>query len=399
VLVVNHLLESGHQEEMSRLHAAGVDTVVLPTEGIPTLSGTRDLHAGKDSRYERLARFCVWNEPMKRRMVELGVMPEGRVRVIGVPRFDFYHPPLSSTLATRRDLCVRLGLDPARPVLVWATNFCAVSASDRDPGFYARDWLKHGLDRVLGPVEAWVEADRKTRDTTAAAITRLLAEEPAYQLVIKPHPADDLAWFEAFAASLPAGRAAVLQEAYIWDVLPGADALLKRSCTTGVEAWIRGQHTVELMLEPANRYFSPEHASGSHAARTFDELRATVRAILDGAPVPEEMRAARERFIATWCYRNDGRSTERFLDIIDELDRERQAASRRPDRSVPAPSPKRMWRYRLLSADDYRLHDLRLYGLRGRRDAQGRSDKWYRERDGARWRERLRPLVEPVAIA
>ncbi|MBA3936544.1 MAG: hypothetical protein H0X38_03705 [Planctomycetes bacterium] len=401
VLIVNHVLDVESQRQAKLLAAAGTDTVVLPTEGILALQGARDLHAGVGGDYAGVARFCVWNEPMRERMLEHRVMPSERIAVIGCPRFDFYQPPVSSVVPDRRQAAARFQVDPARPTVLWATNFCAASQFTRNPEFHRQDWAKLGLSRVFGDCDQHGLADLRCRDQSAAVMRDFVERNPEVQLVVKPHPADDLTFFQAFVASCPAGRVTLVKTAYIWEVLPLADVLVKRSCTTGMEAWMRGLPTIELQPDPRRNYYCPEHASGSHLVESGEQLTERVRAVLAGEPLPAGLAEARERFIARWCYRNDGRSTGRFLDVLDALAEERRQAGRKPiTAGRPAPFGwRRKLRSRLLMAGDYWLHDRRLYGWFGRMDHQGRMDKWFTYRAAAAWRARLAGIQSHDAAA
>src|SRR4051794_1112623 len=82
-------------------------------------------------------RVIVWNESMAREAVELhGVEPE-RIVVTGAQPFDrwFGRRPAS----TREEFCRRVGLDPARPYVLFVgstTNVADSSAEDR----FVREW-------------------------------------------------------------------------------------------------------------------------------------------------------------------------------------------------------------------------------------------------------------------
>jgi surface carbohydrate biosynthesis protein len=394
VVVVNHLLESSAVAEARLLAEVGVATVVLPTEGIPTLSGTRDLHAGAGQDYSGVARFCVWNEAMRNRMIANRVMPAERIPVIGVPRFDLYYPPASGILPDRATACRRFGLDPNRPVLLWATNFAQAAVWERDPAFSRRDWEKLGLHTVLGDCGDFARGDLACRAASFAAIRTVLERHPEWQVLVKLHPSENVAWFRSRMAELPAGRSALADAAYIWEVLPAADVLVKRSCTTGAEAWIRGLPTIELQPLPERVYYSAEHASGSGLASNADELDRLAAEAIAKQPEPESILAARQAFISRWCYRSDGRSTMRFLDVLDSLaDERRGKAAIGPRGGAPRPLLRRL-RHRMLTACDHFLHDRRLYGWKGRLDRLGRIDKWYRHADAAAWRKRLTQVTD-----
>jgi hypothetical protein len=64
-------------------------------------------------------RLVVWNERMREEAVELHDYRPGDVEVAGVAHFDIYQRP--DALLSRADVCRRLGIDPARPIVLFGT--------------------------------------------------------------------------------------------------------------------------------------------------------------------------------------------------------------------------------------------------------------------------------------
>lgn len=65
--------------------------------------------------------YLVWHDFMKRQL--LGIYPKvrpGQVIVTGTPQFDFHYKP--EFLLSREDLCSRIGLDPARPFILYTSG-------------------------------------------------------------------------------------------------------------------------------------------------------------------------------------------------------------------------------------------------------------------------------------
>ncbi|MBI4915358.1 MAG: hypothetical protein HY825_05870 [Acidobacteria bacterium] len=63
--------------------------------------------------------LTCWSPAMRGGLVEMGGFSPRQIEVIGAPVFDPYFDPAGAW--TREDLCGRLGLDPARPILLYAT--------------------------------------------------------------------------------------------------------------------------------------------------------------------------------------------------------------------------------------------------------------------------------------
>jgi hypothetical protein len=67
--------------------------------------------------HDELDLVTVWNEPMKREAVTLHGVPEQCVRVTGAPAYDHWFA--WTPQRTRDELCAQVGLDPARPYLLY----------------------------------------------------------------------------------------------------------------------------------------------------------------------------------------------------------------------------------------------------------------------------------------
>ncbi len=82
--------------------------------------------------------YLVWHEPMKRQLLDLypGI-PEKTIHVTGTPQFDFHFDP--QYILPRQELCALLGIDPARPFILWTTGVT----------FHFREEEKH-IETVIG---------------------------------------------------------------------------------------------------------------------------------------------------------------------------------------------------------------------------------------------------------
>jgi hypothetical protein len=119
-------------------------------------------------------RVLVWNARQEREAVEMQGFDADRVVVTGAPRFDEFFRMRPST--TREAFCDSLGLDPARPLILYLCSSGAVAP--REVGFVSR----------------WVAAVR------AAAPGSWLRD---CQVVVRPHPVYVDAWEGIDHSSLP----------------------------------------------------------------------------------------------------------------------------------------------------------------------------------------------------
>ena len=401
LLVVNHLLPQKKQQFAKELRQQNIKVVVLPTEGMPTLDGMRNYAGGKDCDLSGVALHFTWSQAMAEVLHENATIPNDKIVVAGVPRFDFYHPPLRAIL-DKSAFLEKYHLDSRYPVITFATNFTQASFYTANQNFYFKNAQKHGFDKVLdtlfGDAGDIPKRDYFSRELFLKAFVALVRNFPEVNFVLKLHPSEDHQFYQDLIhknLSSAADRVRIIAHEYIWDVLNATAIELNRSCTTAIESWLLGKPTIEMQLNPEEFYFSAEFASGSDLVRATDELMAKVQFYLAGGEIPDTLLLARQAFLQKWCNSPDGNATRVVANHIHRLLLEKKDAL--PAQKSPL-NVKRRLNYYLLTLGDHFAHDLRVYGLkniwRGNYvDKLGRFDKYIHKRDIAAWKERLAQVI------
>jgi surface carbohydrate biosynthesis protein len=397
LVVLIHLYQMSAQQLVKKLHAQGIKIALMPTEGIPTLEKYRAFAVGQDCDLSAVDLHFVWNEPMAALLSQNSTIDKEKIVVTGVPRFDFYHPPLSHVLQTRTTFAKQYGFDPEFPIVTFATNFTQASFAIQNQDFFLKDAEQLGYKKVLesiaGNVNEIPKRDYESRQICMEAFARLMDDFQKANFILKLHPSEDHQFYQNFINKRLSAkcrqRVRIITQAYIWDILNASDLELKRSCTTGIESWILDKPTVEMKLNPDEWYFSPEHASGSEIAHSYEDLASIVQYYLSDGKVRDELQQARELFLRRWCYLTDGNSTQRMVDHLDVLLRK----NGRPIRKIKQSYKNKAIHYGLKIGDNW-LHDAKVYGLKnfiqGRYiDRLGREDKYFHQRDVRCWREKL----------
>lgn len=403
LVVMNHLLSAKKQEFAKTLQRRNIRTAILPTEGIPTLEGMRTFMGGQHCDLSGVDLHFVWNQPMGDILRRNQTLADHKIVVIGVPRFDFYAKPLSSTLLTKSAFLEKYDLDIRYPLVTFATNFTQASFHNSNQDFYLKNAKKYGRDKVIeelyGDLDNIPKRDFISREILLDAFVKLVMNFPNVNFVLKLHPSEDHAFYKDLIGktlSSLADRVKIIVHEYIWDVLNATDIELNRSCTTAIESWLLGKPTIEMQLNPDEYYFSPEHASGSDIVRSEAELLEKVSYYLSGGSVPQSLQQARNQFLEKWCHSPDGHATERMVEHIHRLVGH-DVDSRKKDVDLRANWKQRIY-YNFLTLGDHLGHDFRVYGLRktvarNYVDKLGRFDKYFHDRDITEWRGRLRSVV------
>ena len=400
LLVLIHLYEKKRQKFVEELSSLGIKIALLPTEGIPTLPQYRPFAAGANCDLTNVDIHFAWNEPMAKLIQKNHTISKDRIHVVGVNRFDFYHKPLIKLLVSKKEFCEKHNFDYSHPIITFATNFTQASFYKKQSDFLEKDARNLGYKDIMdtmhgGPLEI-ARKDYESRELLITSFIKLVHKYRNINFILKLHPSEDHEYYSHKLRTIlneDFNRVAIISTGYIWDVLNITDILLKRSCTTGVEAWLLGLPTIEMKLNPEEWYFSNEHAAGSDIATSYDELEKYIDYYLKGGVIKHEMVNARENFITKWCYRNDANSTKRIAEILHNFIDD--ASGRKADVKF---NIKEYLFNKLLSIGDYSVHDIRVYGIRNMIngyyiDKLGREDKYIHNKDIRVWKKKLSSIL------
>lgn len=266
-----------------------------------------------------LERLTVWNELMRAQAVEVHGIPPERVEVTGAPQHDVYAP---GAFRDRREFLEALELDPARPVVVYATG--TEGSIPDEPGIVRQ------------------------------VVDRLVEEIPGVQVLVRLHQLDrrdrygDLEGRPGVVVE-EAGRAGPLgfadrdfdraQLERLADTLRHADVVLNFASSISVDSAAVGTPVVVVDFDAAEgvpyhrsgrRFYDFDHqrpvvtSGGVARAGSPAEVAAAVRAYLADPTRDEQGRCA---LVARVCHRIDGRSAERVAGaVLGQLRRGRTGA-------------------------------------------------------------------------
>ncbi len=340
-VVLNHLFSAAHRNLAKTLRSAGIAVIVLPTEGAmrPEFAS---LCAGEFTDFTLADLILAWSDEAAESIRSRWRMDAKRVPVAGCGRFDFYNERFSSLVDTRNNFCRQYGLDPARPIVTWATQYGYAHLASPGKDAARKQWLREIED--VGVVTAYrrIGLDpndvpmlfAQGRDAAAHAFFALSKAMPNVQFLIKPHPIEELGFYYGMMEKYGCSNVRFCPGTYIWNVLNATDIELHRQCTTAVESWMWGKPTIEMAMDHVPEWSWPEREEGSDSAVNAEALISLVRDYLDGANVPESRQAYRMHYIERWFGPADGRRCSSTGDMIDAFLRQR-GASRRYFSAIP----------------------------------------------------------------
>ena len=279
----------------------GIRVGVLDTEGVggknadefATLVGS-DIGAGLVDLY------CVWGPSQGKALVARKVVGHNALRVTGCPRYDFCAPPWRDALPKP---AIRDGF-----VLV-NTNFPTVN-----PRFSggSGDEVRTMVSAGFGPTfaQAYIRDARRAQAGIIALLGDLVDKFPSVSFVLRPHPFESAAPYQALAATK--ANLEVRQEGTSIEWLNACKVLLHLNCSTAVEAAMLGKTAISTSwLDTPILHIEGPHSVSLHANSPTD-LREQLATCIDSTtPLVHES-------IEPRYYRIDGRSSQRVADAILE---------------------------------------------------------------------------------
>lgn len=111
---------------------------------------------------------------------------------------------------------------------------------------------------------------RKQFDAFLKMIPVLAEYFPNYKLIIRPHPSEDLNYWNDFVKDIP--NAEMVFEGNITPWLCGADLIVHSTCTTGLEAFLLNTPVISYLPYTDHKYFSHIANEVSYKTHTVDDL-------------------------------------------------------------------------------------------------------------------------------
>jgi hypothetical protein len=266
---------------------------------------------------------ALWNEEQKREAIEYHAADPARIVVTGAQPFDrwFERRPTD-----RASFCRKIGLDPARPFVLFVGSTASISAPGAEMTFVRR----------------WIDAMRREPSMAEVGI------------LVRPHPYNATHWREVAFDDLP--NVAIYPRAAnpvneadrqdYFDSLSHSAAVVGVNTTAMIEAAIAGRTVHTVLADEFRdtqqgtlhfRYLLAENGGFLRVATSLDEH---VRQIAETLRSPEIGRAACARFVDGFI-RPRGRNQAATPVLVDALERLAGSGPLRPRGMSPLLFPLR----------------------------------------------------------
>jgi surface carbohydrate biosynthesis protein len=272
-----------------------------------------------------VAHLFAWGKENSELWQQYPHLPPGiPIHVTGNPRSDLLRPEMHAYYSEEVEKIRREFGD----FILVNTNFNHVNAFGPDMNLFKpvkRPGQTPRFGRAArGMPREYAEGLRDHKQAVFEDFKRMIPQLersfPEYTIVVRPHPTESHAVYRRIAATC--NRVRITNEGNVVPWLLSAKALVHNGCTTGVEAFVMRipaisfRSTVNEIYD--NGFYRLPNAL-SHQCFTFEELRETLRQVLEGnlgAPDGD----GRRRLLQYHLAGQEGPlACERMVDIIEEI--------------------------------------------------------------------------------
>jgi hypothetical protein len=235
-------------------------------------------------------------EDSKRAFVASGLNPD-KLILVGNPKFDAI---VSARMAEDKNIVYKLfGGNPTGHIFLVVTYLFA-------PG--SREWV-HALVRQLKKLEPHT-----------------------FKLVIKPHPDEGPEGYEQILREEELAEAIVSKGISLYTLLDACDIVFTTVSTAGSEAILFNKPLISINLLGSDFVVRYDQEGVALLVKREEDILPALDAVLNDDKVKRELAAARKRFQELYAYKLDGRSSERFVEVVSHI------ANYKPNQQAGSPS-------------------------------------------------------------
>jgi len=216
-------------------------------------------------------------------LTKISAYPPDSVIVTGSPRYDILG--VVHKVFSRENFCAKLGLDPERKIVLIATQ----------------PWLM--------PI----------REAFIRSVLAALKHFPELQVVLKPHPGEDERFYSKITEAENVKVVGLPSRSETFEALYACDLLVASFSTVITEALVLDKPAVTVILggeEP-----TPFYKEVTLRVDKEEDLVPSIRKALYDEKAREKLKIERKEFIFRYVGSQDGKATERIVNLIESMTR------------------------------------------------------------------------------
>lgn len=273
--------------KMSDIPSIGLQHGRLAEVGISYNYSKEDVYGYKGNLNCQLAdKTAVFGKYCKNFLIDIGNYEPKKIVITGQPRTDIFFENKKNY--SKRDLCKKLGINPNKKLVVFATERFQDSS---DAGF------------------------------ALTAIIKALKNNPKTELIVKVHPSEEEYYYKKILEEQDY-RAIVSRDIDLYNIIFCCDLLISISSTVMFEALIADKPVLQLnLLERYDLFDDKSYEKNKiiSLVTNQNQLSKSMNSLLFDNSMLRAIKKDRKNFIFDYYNRIDGKSTKRFIKILSHV--------------------------------------------------------------------------------
>jgi surface carbohydrate biosynthesis protein len=295
----------------------GRKIIVINTEGNP-----QDKKYKMDIKIPPDLFFC-WNESQLQ-IEQISLKKTDAILcVVGCPRLDFYHKKMDNLFPSRDELVAKYGLYLRNKTITIATSTQDADFDDKE--VEVRRNYRNRILKETADYKDIVMNMREMRSFITKAIHHFYEFYPNINIVVKPHPNENIAHWKNLVDSFSMKRVHLSLGEPINHLLIISDLHIALNvCTTTFEGKLSGVPTVEIQSDISSELYEKDHLDlPDYVVRDIDELDLIVKKILiseDYSKIQTRINIAKlQKYIDKYMYKFDGERCFEYAQKISDF--------------------------------------------------------------------------------
>jgi surface carbohydrate biosynthesis protein len=315
ILIMDHLTWNFKVKELEFAKNFNIYNIILPTEGLIfkdeiVLSNSGIQHKS----YNYIDLYLFWAERQFNTIKKQNLFEDSKLKICGVPRFDFYNSKFDFFSLSNSDFREKYGINNNNPIVLWSTN---TPYAGWDKNEIIRRYITRS-DFDENYISNYYDDNNNQFDKHSNIIIRLAKDFPNLNFVIKIHPAEKIKHYEDFFQKN--NKFSNIYIEYKDPILPflkNANLLLHRNCTTAAEFWMLNKTTFQLEFNDFKVGNDSIYYSLNQVFNDYEHLKISIQQFFEGNYI-DDYKSKKEEFISFYFYKIDGNSHLRVAENIFE---------------------------------------------------------------------------------
>lgn len=313
LVLYNHLITKKLCDFSQKMKNYGILVGCLLNEGLGYTDSSRTFLSQRHDETLHCDLFLCWNDLHRDLLRELNFCtPAEKAITTGCPRFDFYSKPWS-------DSYTKKVTSDSRPHILVNATF-ALAHYYTLPREEADKLFADAKGKVAGTEDYWklISDHYYGREKLPSFITPLL-ESDKYRITIRPHPREELSFYQDWFDTLPPEQRALIDistnESPPRPIFQSDIVINCEDCTTSMEAWLAGKPTISLAFEQNPYWFTDTYKRLSPIIEQSTELEESIQLAL-AEPEQSLYNELRKQHLEKWLHTTKGDSSAKVADAI-----------------------------------------------------------------------------------